>query len=145
MKRIEIKTVRSLITQNASTIRDTDDVMEIAKKMVEDPKTRSIYVLDKDERLVGIIPVQLFVQYLFYEYVPDEFLYYKVVMPLDEVRAKDIMIPPVWVKDEEAIDSAFRKMAAHSIKELPVVDEDMKVIGDLNILELIIAWINLNK
>jgi len=145
MKRIKIKTVRSLITKEAPVVKEDDGVMEIAQKMVADPRTRSIYVVDEYNRLKGIIPIQLFVQYLFFEYIPDEFLYYKAIKPLDEVVAKDIMIPPVWVKDEESISSAFRKMSAHNIRELPVVDDNMKIVGDLNILELIIAWIDYNK
>ena len=145
MKRIKIKTVRSLITKEAPVVKEDDGVMEIAQKMVADPRTRSIYVVDEYNRLKGIIPIQLFVQYLFFEYIPDEFLYYKAIKPLDEVVAKDIMIPPVWVKDEESISSAFRKMSAHNIRELPVVDDSMKIVGDLNILELIVAWIDYNK
>ena len=145
MKRIKVSKVRKFITQEASIVHKDAGLMEIAKKIVEDPKTRSVYVVDKDNRLIGIIPVNFLAQYLFYEYIPDEFFYYKAVKPLEEVRAEDIMIPPVFVREEDTLNIAFEKMAGNDLRELPVVDNDMKIIGDLNILELIIAWVRLNS
>ncbi len=145
MKTFKVKSVRSLITKSASTVKKDADAMTIAKAIVKDPKTRSVYVVDSDNKLLGIIPVINFTQYLFYEYVPDEFLYYKAIMPIEEITAEDIMLPPVYVKEEDTLDTAFQKMFSENLKELPVVDDEMHVIGDLNILELVIAWIKKNS
>lgn len=56
-------------------------------------------------------------------------------------KATDIMTPPSYVKDDEHLKSAFRMMFENKLKELPVVNEDLKVIGDLNMLEILTAWI----
>ena len=145
MKRIMVKSMRNLITQEASTVRKEAGPMEIAKAIVADPKTRSVYVVDSDNRLLGIIPVINFTQYLFYEYVPDEFLYYKAIRPLADITAEDIMLPPVYVKETDNLRTDFQKMFAENLKELPVVDNEMHVIGDLNILELVVTWIDRNS
>ena len=145
MRRIKVSSIRRFITGQASIVSEDADPMEIAKKMIENPKTRSVYVADNNRKLLGLIPVSYLVQYLFFEYIPDEFLYYRAIKPLETVKAKDIMIPPVYVKEDDSIDVAFQKMASHSIKELPVVNEDLRIVGDLNILELIISWINKNS
>ncbi len=145
MKRIKVKSVRNLITKEASLVKRDANAMEIAKAIVKDPKTRSVYVVDNDNKLLGIIPVINFAQYLFYEYVPDEFLYYKAVMPVEEITAEDIMLPPVYVKEDDGLDAAFQKMFSENLKELPVVDDELHVIGDLNILELVTAWIKRNS
>jgi CBS domain-containing protein len=145
MKRITVKSVRNLITKAASIVRKEAGPMEIAKAIVEDPKTRSVYVIDSDRKLLGIIPVINFTEYLFYEYVPDQFLYYKAIKPLEEITAEDIMLPPTYVKESDGLDVAFQKMFGENLKELPVVDDEMHVIGDLNILELVAAWIKENS
>jgi len=145
VRRIKVSSIRRFITGQASIVSEDADPMEIAKKMIENPKTRSVYVADNNRKLLGLIPVSYLVQYLFFEYIPDEFLYYRAIKPLETVKAKDIMIPPVYVKEDDSIDVAFQKMASHNIKELPVVNDDLKIIGDLNILELIISWINKNS
>ena len=145
MKRITVKSVRNLITKTASIVRKEAGPMEIAKAIVKDPKTRSVYVIDSDRKLLGIIPVINFTEYLFYEYVPDQFLYYKAIKPLEEITAEDIMLPPTYVKESNGLDVAFQKMFSENLKELPVVDDEMHVIGDLNILELVAAWIKENS
>jgi len=144
MKKLKVKYVHKLITQGASCVLEDADVITIAKEIIKDPKTRSVYVVNKDNKLLGIIPVANFAGYLFYEYIPDDLLYYKAVKPLELINAKDIMLPPVYVKENDTLDIAFQKMYREGLKELPVVDDEMHVIGDLNILEIITAWIERN-
>jgi CBS domain-containing protein len=80
-------------------------------------------------------------QYLYYEDIPVEFITY--YFPLNyggEATARDIMIPPTYVKDDDSLSDAFRVMFENRLMELPVVDDELHVIGDLNALELIKAW-----
>ncbi len=145
MKRIKVKNVSTLITKEASIVRSDATVMQIAKEIVRDPKTRSVYVADEDNKLLGIIPVINLVEYLFYEYMPDEIFSYKALNLLGDVRAKDIMLPPVYVKETDTLGIAFQKMFSGGFKEIPVVDNNIHIVGDLNILELITVWINENS
>ncbi len=141
MKR-RVRDVRRLITQEPTVVREDDSLITVSKKIIEDPKTRSVYVVNSDEKLVGIIPVMELIQYLYYSEIPQEYVLYRFPMILaTEAKAKDIMLPPEFVRDDDELGEALRKMFKNNIKELPVVDEDMRIIGDLNILELILAWL----
>ena len=142
MKKMKVKDIRNFITQEASIVGEDEDLLKIAEEMVSDPKTRTVYVVNKENKLVGVIPVIELVQYLYSEYIPQEYMLYRFPVLLSGTpKAKDIMLPPVYVHDDEDITSAFIKMFKNNLKELPVVDEEMHVIGDLNILEMIISWI----
>jgi len=142
MKKMKVKDIRNFVTQEASIVGEDDDLLKIAEEMVSDPKTRTVYVVNKENKLVGVIPVIELVQYLYSEYIPQEYMLYRFPVLLSGTpKAKDIMLPPVYVHDDEDITSAFIKMFKNNLKELPVVDEEMHVIGDLNILEMIISWI----
>ncbi len=142
MRKMKVRDIRNLITQEASVVDEDDDLLRVAEEIVKDPKTRAVYVVNKDKKLVGIIPVVELVQYLYSEYIPQEYILYRFPILLSgNPRAKDIMLPPVYVRDNENITDAFVKMFKNNLKELPVVDDDMHIIGDLNILEMIVAWI----
>ena len=142
MKGVKVRDIRNLITQEASIVHENDDLLVVAKGIVEDPKTRAVYVVDDNKKLVGIIPVIELVQYLYYKYIPQEYILYRFpVLISGNAKAKDIMLPPIYVHDYDDITTAFKKMFKNNLKELPVVDKDMHVVGDLNILEMIIAWI----
>ncbi len=146
MEKVRVGDVRKLITQEPTITHEDDSLVKVAEKILEDPKTRSVYVLNSKEKLVGIIPVIELIQYMYYEDIPSEYITYRFPLALSrEPKASDIMLPPVYVKDEEPIREAFRKMFKNNLKELPVVDEEMHVIGDLNILELIVAWLEMKK
>ena len=146
MKKIKVGNIRNLITQEASIVYENDNLLKVAEKIVEDPKTRAVYVVNSENKLVGIIPVIELVQYLYYEYIPPEYILYRFPLIMSgEPKAKDIMLPPLYVKDDDSLEDAFKKMFKNNLKELPVVDDEMRVIGDLNILELIEAWIEVNR
>ena len=146
MERIKVKNIKDLITQQVSVVHENDDLLKVAEKIIEDPKTRSVYVLDDKERFVGVIPVIELVQYLYCKYIPEEYLSYHFPLKLSgEPKARDIMLPPVYVRDDDNLEVAFKKMLKNNLEELPVVDENMHVTGDLNILELIRAWVEVNK
>lgn len=146
MKKVRVKDIRNLITRNASVVKEDDPLLKVAEEIVSDPRTRSVYVVDKSGKLKGIIPVIELIQYLYYEHIPQEYIFYRFPLVLSgEAIAKDIMLPPVYVHDTDNITDALKKMFKNNLKELPVVDENMKIIGDLNILELISAWIEAEK
>ncbi len=145
MPDIKVKNVRNLITQNAAIVGEDEGIETIARKIVEDPKTQTVYVVNKKNKLVGIIPVNEVLQYLYYEDIPVEFITYSFPISYGNVRAKDMMLPPTFVRDDESLSDAFRVMFEHKLMELPVVDKDMRVIGDLNAMELIEAWLTRNK
>ena len=146
MEKITVERVMSWVTREASVVEENAPLKEIAIRILEDPKTRTVYVVNSQNKLIGIIPVMELIQYIYARYLPDEFRLYRIPMRVSVGSvAKDIMLPPIWVKKEESITSALRKMFKNGVQELPVVNESMEIVGDLNILELIEAWLKANK
>ena len=47
------------------------------------------------------------------------------------------MIAPIFVKDDDTLKTAFIKMYENDLEELPVVDDNMHLIGNLNLIELL--------
>jgi IMP dehydrogenase len=53
--------------------------------------------------------------------------------------AKDAMQEPVWVKRDETVKDAFKRMHDYHLSGLPVVDDRYHVVGYINLLELMAA------
>ena len=53
--------------------------------------------------------------------------------------AKDAMQEPVWVKRDETVKDAFKRMHDYRLSGLPVVDDRYRVVGYINLLELMAA------
>ncbi len=139
----KVRDIRNLITPNASVVYENASLSKIAEEMIKDTKTTAVYVIDENKKLKGVIPLDELIQYIYYEYIPEDYIMYHFPLVLsNDATAQDIMLPPVYVKDTDTITDAFKKMFKNRMKEVPVVDEDMHVIGDLNMLELIMAWLS---
>jgi CBS domain-containing protein len=129
-------------------VRATDSLHRLAELALERPETRVLAVVDDDRRLTGLVPVRLLVNDIFLKVVPEEFL--GVILDVDDVleyaghvaarTAGDIMKPPVGVKAGQTVRDAFETMHKARLNGLPVLDEDNRVVGYVDQLELLLAW-----
>ena len=137
----KVEDVMNLVTKTAAVVKESDNLKEVLKVMVKDPKTQSVYVVNNRKQLVGIITLNIALQYLYNEYIPPEYIKFDIsVIEGTKAEAKELMIPPIYVKKDDPIGKAFQKMFEFHLHELPVVDDNMHVIGDLNALELVQGW-----
>ena len=51
MKKMKVKDIRNFVTQEASIVGEDEDLLKIAEEMVSDPKTRTVYVVNKENKL----------------------------------------------------------------------------------------------
>jgi Mg/Co/Ni transporter MgtE len=117
-------------------------------KINEDLKTRHVYVVDEDNKLIGSVRMNSIVQYLF----PMGAVLSAGVFSADHLKVNlfstkvsDIMKKdPFSVKEESELASVAVIMIKEKINELPVVDDDMKLIGQVNVYEMIEAYKTIN-
>ncbi|RLF29793.1 MAG: CBS domain-containing protein [Thermoplasmata archaeon] len=135
---IRIKDIRMLITPYPSFVHEDANMDEIAKMMIANPKARSVYVVDKKLRLIGKITLKMLVRQEFRDLIPlsSTSSFYSLEW-IGKKYAKEIMAEPVYVKDNDTLKTAFIKMYENGLDELPVVDEKMHLIGNIDMLELL--------
>ena len=51
--------------------------------------------------------------------------------------AADAMSKPVWVKQGETVKDAFKRMHENDLPGIPVIDSRYKVVGYIDLLELL--------
>lgn len=127
------------------TVVDPDTPLdEVSRAMLAHPRVHVISVVGSDGRLVGIIDLGCVADTLFYHIMPEEFL--SETTDLEEAMrfadlsrmrtAADAMQDPVWVRSEEPVKNAFKRMHESGLPGLPVVDDLYRVVGYINLLEL---------
>jgi CBS domain-containing protein len=134
----------------ATVVHADDSLQRLAEMVVERPQCRVISVVDGHERLIGLVPIRTLVNDMFLKIVPEEFL--GEITDLDAVMAyaghlgartaADIMVEPTWVEPQETLRDAFERMHHADLNGLPVVDADHRVLGYLDQLELLLAWVS---
>ena len=139
----------AILKMEPVVVRDGDSLERIAELAVENTGCRVISVVDDDDRLVGLIPVRTLVNDIFLKIVPEEFLGeivdYKAVLEyashIGDRTAGDVMVEPSSVHRDDTVRDAFERMHANRLNGLPIVDDDNRVAGYLDQLELLLVWV----
>jgi CBS domain-containing protein len=144
--------VLKVLDLEPTIIREDTPLNEIAKEMLKTPSSHIACVVNEDDRLVGLISLQQLADDLFFHIVPEEFI--SEITDLEGVlqyanlsrlrTAADAMSEPIWVTRDEKVKDAFERMHEHRLSGLPVVDSRYKVIGYINLLELLAVSLDRN-
>jgi len=134
-------------------VEESADLLRICERLGEAPGVDIVAVVDEAGRLRGIIPVRLLLDELFLRVAPEEFLADLRAMEgveefgkLSRARsARDLMQPAVYVIMADSAREAFSRMHERRLEGLPVVDEEMRVVGYLGRLQLIRLWLQKHR
>lgn len=148
-KRAPIREVDLRLDIGPNIVHAQDDLLEVARRAIAQPQTRLLAVVDHEERLVGVLPVLRVVEEVVARVAPEELM--AEVTDLEsagrfgrEVGARvcaDLMSPPTYLTPDSTVADAFRAMHDHRYSGLPVVDEQMHVVGYIDLLELALRYL----
>lgn len=143
---MKIGDIMSLIVETPSTITRNAPVKELLETVIEDTKTRHVYVTDDSNKLIGVVRMTKVVEYLF----PfTSMLLHATDMTLGNMQSikaqtvEEVMDDtPLFVGIDSPISDAARILMTEKINELPVVNSAMELIGQINVYEFITAYLN---
>jgi len=136
-----ISEIHTLIVNNPATVQTGSKILDAVESMLDDPRTHAVYVVDEDEKVIGIITLSDLIgvtsvqtgavakkkMFSFWNY--SKLLYCETV--------DDIMRKPVTMRLDDTIISALRVIEEHNLFALPLVDDKGRLIGELNGLEIL--------
>lgn len=139
---LRVKDVCSTITLKPPTVDLDAPITEIVTELVSNPQARSVYVLGPHKKVRGIIPVIYLLKILGYEFyglIQAGSKFAREVGVLSGKKAREIMLEPLTVEMETTLEEALKIMIENEVQELPVVDSNGDISGDLNSLEILKA------
>lgn len=122
------------VTPEADLVNVDTSIEDIIEIIAENPASRSVYVIDDEEKLVGIISVKEILNILGAKHLRKRSV--ALAHGILAKTAQDIMRDAESVSPDDDLDEALKKSVLHGIEDLPVVEND-KVIGNLDCFELI--------
>lgn len=152
-RKMLVREARSLAGDLPCVVPEGAGLWEMARHMWRRRGVSTAAVVDAGGRLVGIIPLRLLLDELFFRVVPEEFLA-EILQPerMEEmgrmVRAEvagELMLPPVYIRLTETVGDAFARMHEEKLEGLPIVDEEMRPVGYLDRFQLLEVWIRQHR
>lgn len=134
-------------------VREDEPLASVAELLGEAPGVHTVAVVDRDGRLVGIIPMRILLDDLFLRLAPEDFLVgMREMTGVEEFgrisraeKAGELMEEPKFVHMDDTVRDAFTRMHEEQLEGLPIVDESMKVVGYLDRFQLLRLWLRGQK
>lgn len=114
---------------------------EVVDRVLADPRTRSAYVVDEKGKLIGMIGLEQMLQAvhgslsLFEKNHQQQTRSKRAPLPFS---VEEYMVKPVTVSEDDRLLDALDKMMKHGLEDLPVIDENNVLIGELNGFEILL-------
>ena len=127
-------------TTKASTVSKNATLREAVEAMVENSETRKVYVLDDDGKLVGTITLETLLRQAGYRLGVRKIgvtSFLRMLAEISDEKVTDVMGKPVKVLLDEMIVNVTRLMVENHLNDLPIVDSQNKLVGELNGLDIL--------
>jgi len=110
---------------------------EASRKIADVGHLRTIYVVGHEERLQGILSLGELIRSLISAGHKPHFHARSLLTRITAKKAADIMDKyVVYARKEDDPNSILERMIDNHIKEIPVVDENKKIIANIGIIDL---------
>jgi CBS domain-containing protein len=117
-----------------ATLRDALDVI------LASGATRKAYILDEEGHLKGTISVETLMRHvadMVGARPPGVISWLRFVRDLESDLATDFMAKPIPVTKSTLVVEVVRRVVGDHLNDFPVLDEDAKLIGEVNTLNLL--------
>ena len=138
---MDVKTVYTENSGFVDKVLGSDPIEKVLTVMVANKTTRTVFVIDEERNLVGLITIKEIFKHLFDEMKPQ---IVKLFGKKKDLKARDIMRSAISVSLDNTLDEALSAAKAGNLQDLPVC-KDGKVIGELDCFELLNGLIEENK
>jgi CBS domain-containing protein len=107
------------------------------EKITSIRQPRGIYVVDKEGRLEGTLPLGVLIREVLAARHTPQFGVRPLLTQITSEKVADIMDRYViYAEKDDDLEKILKKMIYYNIKEIPVVDEDQRIIANMGILDL---------
>ncbi|WP_019178622.1 CBS domain-containing protein [Methanomassiliicoccus luminyensis] len=116
-----------------------DDIRHAIDRMLENPMSRTVYVMNDKGKYVGVLNAESILKYLVVQARVEKLgtmVSHRFLMEALAEEVEDIMVSARTVKQSDSLSHALAIMFEDHMDGLPVVDDSGLLVGELSCLEL---------
>lgn len=114
------------------------DISEAIRIAVDFPHTRLIYVIDEQNKLLGVITVGALLRHLYPYHYENKIHPRDIMRNIVVEKALHLMSSGnVYASPDETVDVVLKRMASTGAKEIAVVDSNGRILADITAVDLL--------
>lgn len=124
-------------------VSEEASIEEVIDAMVNIGHSRLLYVVNEHRELTGAISLGLLTRHVFSPSHEPQIHARFLMNMITAETAKEIMLKnPVVASIEDNVGIVLEQMIKANVKEIPILDEERRVVADLTIIDLLKVIIN---
>jgi len=113
-------------------------VSEIIDAFAESDHSRILYVVDDEGRFRGVLSLGNMIRHVFFHYHDPSIDSRSLVsMSVSETAGDFMQREPVFAMLSDKVEDILQRMIDHNVKEIPILDDEKRVVADLTIVDLL--------
>jgi len=149
LEKMLVEDIMNLVASDAAVLGPDDSIQSLLGAIIKDPRTRHVYVVDASGVLIGSVRMNSVIRHLFpftSFMVQRRHLGQRIPVDMSPSCVGDMMnSSPSYVQKGTTLVDVAAIMIQEQVNELPVVDEAMHVVGEVNMLEVITGYLKEEK
>ncbi len=139
--------VSDVVAEVAKTVKPATVSIEASMKdaveaIIEDSETRKVYVVDGDRKLKGTITLETLLRHAGYRLgvrSTGVTSFLRMLAEISDDKVTEVMGKPIKVLHNEMLVNVTKLMVEHHLNDLPIVDDDNVLVGELDGLDILKA------
>ena len=132
---MKVKDCYRKVSLGVEVVKKDDPIEALIEALCKEHASRSIYVVDDEGKLLGIINMTEIFRLLGSKYLPKEALPH--IASTMAQKAEDLMVPPIMIHLDDDTEEALKLAVINQLEDLPVVDREDRVVGNLDCFEIL--------
>jgi CBS domain-containing protein len=133
--------VFDLIVKKPTTVTAESTINDVIEGMLGNPVSRKVYVIDSRGMLLGMVNTDTVLRLIGYRAGIRELgakSFYRFLRDMFKEEVGALLSPTRWVTRDDNLRTALDIMIRDHVNDLPVVDAEGRIIGELVSLELFV-------
>jgi CBS-domain-containing membrane protein len=134
-----VEDVYELVVKDPTTLPSGSKIRQVFDEFLSNPVSRKVYILNEEGKLLGAVNTETLLRLLGYRVGVREFAnwsLWRLMRDMLKEGVEGVLIKVPTVKKSDKLTKALQIMVEDHFTDLPVVDEDGKLIGELNSFEI---------
>jgi len=113
-------------------------VSEIIDAFSASDHSRILYVVDDEWRFIGVLSLGNMIRHVFFHYHDPSIDSRSLISMVVSETAGDFMQrEPIFAIHSDGVEDVLQSMIDHNVKEIPILDDEKRVVADLTIVDLL--------
>ena len=143
---LTVEDVFEIISGRPAIVKDDSVIKDAVEAITHSPTSRKVYVVDANGKLKGMITIETLLRHVGYRVGVREggmISFFKFLTGILKDDVTEIMEKPATITKKHKMVDVLEMMVEHHLNDLPIVDDEDRIIGELHSLEILAYTKNL--